>query len=87
MKNKLSQTSTGSGSTATVTTLASTAVGMVLVIPEALFTAIEAALQTSKFNTDPTGYAEVTQSLTNKTPACNNTPNEAESSQTQLDVT
>lgn len=66
MENESSQTATESGSDATRATSASKAVEMVKAIPETLLTAMEAAIQTNIFNTDPAGYAEVMRGIISK---------------------
>lgn len=61
-----------SGSGATATTLASTAVGMVPAIYEALFIAKQFAVQTNQFNPDPTGYTGVAGDIINEIFWCKN---------------
>lgn len=74
-----SQIMSGSGSTVTLTTPDSIAVGMILSIPEAVFTSMEASVQIHQFNTNPTGYVEVSHAIINEILKCNNMSNEIES--------
>lgn len=57
IENIPSQAMTVSGRAVTITTPASMAVGMVLAIPEALLSFIEAEIQTHQIDIDPGAYA------------------------------
>lgn len=52
-----------------------------------LLTTLEATIQNNKFDTNPDGYAEVTQGIIKGILACKNISNEIESLQIQLYVT
>lgn len=59
---------------------------MVLAIPEALITAIEATVQTKQFDTNPAGYADIMRIIISKILACKNMSNKMESLQIQLEL-
>lgn len=63
IENKSSQTMTWLGSAVAITTPASIGLGIILAIPKAVLTAIDAAIQTNQFDTDPAGYTHVTQGI------------------------